>query len=348
MSHTLSELDTRLLNLVQEGVPLTPRPFAEMAQALETQEATVIDRLVSLRKDPPVIRQISAIFDSKALGYKTTLVACRIDPARLDEAAAIINQHPGVTHNYKRTHDFNLWYTLASPPDSKLGLEGAAGALHRLSGASATRLMPTLKLFKIGVKLNVGGDDFAGRSEKGPSFTEKHRARSAGLAITPTDQRMIRVLQQDLQIIERPFDGWAAQAEVTLEQLLEAARRYESESRMRRFSAVLRHREVGFGANGMGVWVVPPEKQEEFGQTAATFDSVTHCYLRPSYEDWPYNIFTMVHAPTEEQCNGVLSAISKATGITRYSALYSTKEYKKTRLKYFTGDIEAWESQHAV
>jgi len=127
--------------------------------------------------------------------------------------------------------------------------------------------------------------------------------------------------------------------------LLEAGQRFQDEHRMRRFAAVLRHRQAGFGANGMGVWVVPPGQQEEFGRKAASFLAVSHCYLRPTYPDWPYSIFTMVHAPTQPQCDEVLAAIAETTGIDDYAALYSTKEYKKTRVRYFAGDIEAWEEE---
>jgi siroheme decarboxylase len=115
---------------------------------------------------------------------------------------------------------------------------------------------------------------------------------------------------------------------------------------MRRFSAVLHHRRAGFSANAMGVWAVPREQVEQFGKTAAGFDFVSHCYERPTFPDWPYNLFTMVHAPTTEACEENLDEISRATGIARSAALYSTHEYKKTRVKYFFGDIERWEEQN--
>jgi DNA-binding Lrp family transcriptional regulator len=150
-----------------------------------------------------------------------------------------------------------------------------------------------------------------------------------------------------LAVEKRPFDAWARQAQVTTAELLAAAWRFKDDKRMRRFSAVLRHREAGFSANAMGVWAVPASKAEEFGEAAATFAAVSHCYLRPTYEDWPYNVFTMVHAPTQEKCQEVLAAIAEVTGIDRFDALYSTREFKKTRVKYFTGDTEQWESEFA-
>ena len=94
----------------------------------------------------------------------------------------------------------------------------------------------------------------------------------------------------------------------------------------------------------MGVWVVRSEEVEAFGKTAASYNAVSHCYLRRSYPDWPFNMFTMVHAKTAEECEAVLAAISRKTGVTEYAALYSTKEYKKERVGYFTGEVERWES----
>ena len=106
-------------------------------------------------KDAGVLRQLSAIFDTRALGYGSSLVAAQIDPDRIDEAAAVISEHPGVSHNYKRNHRYNLWYTVAVPPGDSL--EEHVDVLHRESGALVTRRLPTLKLYKIGVKLDMTG-----------------------------------------------------------------------------------------------------------------------------------------------------------------------------------------------
>ena len=343
MPRKLTDLQGRLLNLVQEEVPLVERPFAAVGQKLGLSEADALQSIRELKEgDRPLIRQISAIFDTKALGYRSSLVAARVPAEKIEQAAAVINAHPGVSHNYKRNHDYNLWYTLALPPDSRLGLQKTIEILHRDSGAIQTRLMPTLKLFKIGVKLNLGGEDIATRSE-GPRFTEVDRDTAMAFSVTDADKRMIRVLQQDLPLVERPYDQWAREAGGSVEAFLASARQYVQQRQMRRFSAVLHHREAGFGYNGMGVWVVPAGQEEKFGETAATFSAVSHCYLRPTYEDWPYNLFTMVHAQSQAKCDQVMESISKATGISNYAALYSSKEYKKVRVHYFTPEVEEWE-----
>jgi DNA-binding Lrp family transcriptional regulator len=342
MTRPLDDIDRKVLTLIQAGFPLEERPFAAIGRKLELREPDVIARVAALRTEPRVIRQISAIFDSKSLGYQSMLVAAQVEESRLDEAAAVINAHPGVSHNYRRNHAYNLWYTLAVPPGSRLGLAGTVHALHRLSGAIVTRPMPTLKMYKIGVKLNLSDDaDPVAKmsvASIATTITDDHLPQ-----LTDRDKRMIRALQQDLPTVERPFDARAKEAGVTAAELLAAAKSYEENGRMRRFAAVLRHREAGFKANAMGAWVVPQHREDEFGAVAARFQAVSHCYRRPTYEDWPYSLFTMVHGQTEEECESVLKAIADATRVTGYAALYSTKEYKKTRVRYFTGEIEAWE-----
>lgn len=336
------DLDTALLDLVQEEIPLCRRPFAELACRLDVDEAMVLERLWALHDGPAApIRQMSAIFDSKSLGYESTLVAAKVEESRIAEAAAIISRHPGVSHNYRRDHAYNLWYTLAVPPDTRLGLNKTIEILHRQSGSLATRILPTLKMYKIGVKFDLGSS--AGRSRT--SVAPRHRP--APLSLTEPYKRMIRALQRDLPIVSAPFDDLARLAEVSVEELLTTADLFLRRGLMRRFSAVLRHRELGFDANAMGVWPVPAAQQDAFGEAAARFPEVSHCYLRPAYVDWPYTIFTMIHAKDREQAGAILNGISDATGMKDYSVLYSTEEFKKVRVRYFEADIAGWEAENS-
>ena len=319
--------DAQLLTRLQTDIPVVERPFA----ALGFNEAEVIARVRQLKADG-IIRQISAIFDTRSLGYASSLVAAHIDPARVDEAAEIINQHPGVSHNYLRNHNFNLWYTIAVSSLSKFGLEKTVEILHKQSGAVSTRLLPTLKLFKIGVKFDFGVESEA------PSYTEKNRGEPKPL--TPQEIEFVRYMQRDLPAKEKPF----ADAPFPL---AEIHRQFLESGRMRRFAAVLHHRKAGFSANAMGVWAVPETEIDRVGELMASFREVSHCYRRPSYPDWPYNIFTMVHAKSQDECEKTLDRIAEKTGVQKRSALYSTKEYKKIRVKYFTPEETLWERSHS-
>jgi DNA-binding Lrp family transcriptional regulator len=338
------DVDEQLLAAVQEEVPLSRRPFADIARNLDLPESLVLERLGALKTGPRnAIRQIGAIFDSGALGYQSTLVAAKVPDHRLDAAAAAINEHPGVSHNYRRDHDYNLWYTLAVPPDTRLGLEATAQVLHQRSGAEATRLLPTIKMYKIGVMLDLDGGASATPSCPAPKIAVTPVAHSPAAALSQREIQFVRVLQRDLPIVHRPFDAWAGELGVTVDELLAAAEQFRLRRIMRRFSAVLRHRQLGFDANAMGVWIVPPQRQDEFGAVAAGFSQVSHCYLRPVYPDWPYNLYTMIHARRRGEGEIILRAIASATGVDRYAALYSTHEYKKVRIRYFESDIGDWE-----
>jgi DNA-binding Lrp family transcriptional regulator len=329
-------VDRKLLNLVQREVPLIPRPFEAVANELGTSEEDVLARLRRWRDEEAVIRQISAIFDTRKLGYRSTLVAMKVPPARVDEAARIVNEHPGVSHNYERDHQFNIWFTIAVPPG--MNLEAHIDRLHELTGAEATRILPTLKMFKIEVRLDM---------ETGVSNADGPPPPKAELPpLGPDDIRAIRALQADMPLVPRPFAEEAATVGMTEDELLSFGRKFVADGRMRRCAAILRHRRAGFLANGMGVWKMPEERAQELGYRIASFPQVTHCYQRPTYEDWPYRVFSMVHARTEEKVREVIEGIAAETGLKEYDILFSTREFKKTRVPYFTGEYEDWEERY--
>ncbi|MDQ4004310.1 MAG: Lrp/AsnC family transcriptional regulator [Actinomycetota bacterium] len=339
----MDTVDKDLLTLIQREFPLEREPFEALGLTLGVAGDEVIRRIEALKRGR-VIRQISAIFDTRVLGYQSSLVAAKIPPTRLNAAAKAINSHPGVSHNYERNNEFNLWYTVAVPPDSRLGLEGTVDVLHKISGAERTRILPTLKLFKIGVTLDIR--EGATAKKEAPQYGEADRM-GADRNISEDDRAAIRALQEDVPLTPRPFDLWGGQVGLSYGELLERAYDLQRRKIMRRFSAVLYHRKAGFRANAMGVWNVPDERIDEVGNAFAQYQAVSHCYQRPVYEDWPYALFSMVHGRTEEECEAVLDAMAAETGITERLSLYSTREYKKTRVRYFTPEMDAWEKLYA-
>lgn len=327
----MDELDRELLNMLQSSFPLVERPFAVMGASLNLAEEDVIARVRRMKAG--AIRQISAIFDSRSLGYKSTLVAFGFAPEEIDRGAGIVSRHPGVSHNYRRNHRFNLWFTLTL--HSSVSLEEEVERLQRASGAKMSILLPTLKLYKIGVKLDATGKKPITRKEEGPIVKGFRKPQN----LTEAEKHAVRVLQRDLPLVERPFVQLAEKygQGLTQEDLFAYLGDFKRRGIMRRYSAVLRHRNAGYSANAMGVWVVPEERLDEVGNLIADFAAVSHCYQRPSYPpDWPYNLFSMVHGKTVEDCEAVLEEISQQTGLKEYAKLYSTREYKKVRVKYFT------------
>ena len=132
----LDEFDKRLLNAMQGSFPIVPRPYAEVATALGVEEDVVLRRVAELVQQR-IIRQVTPIFDTRALGYSSMLVAAKVDAEHPWRAAKIVNAHPGVSHNYLRNHEFNMWFTVATEPDSQLGLEGTLEVLKQQTGADS-------------------------------------------------------------------------------------------------------------------------------------------------------------------------------------------------------------------
>ncbi len=163
--YKLNDIDKKLLNILQVELPLTKRPYADLGGRIGISEDEVL-RITQNLKEQNIVRQISAIFDTRSLGYKSSLVAMAIPKDKLEDAAERINKHPGVSHNYRRNHYYNLWFTVAVPPDSKLGIQKTIDVLHQQAKADVTRPMPTLKLYKIGVNLDITGDRAPDASDK--------------------------------------------------------------------------------------------------------------------------------------------------------------------------------------
>ena len=338
----LDELDRRLLNLMQGRFPIAQRPYAHVAEAAEISEEETMERVRHLL-DERIIRQVTPIFDTRALGYSSTLVAAKVDPENPWRAANIINAHPGVSHNYLRNHEFNIWFTIATEPDSPLGLEGTLEVLGRIAGAESIRQLPTLKLFKIRMDLEMeGGTDALSKAAEPvePAETERQPYDELDIAV-------IKALQGDLPVVPEPFAPAAAGLGMPQATLLAHLESMQERRLLRRVAAILFHRRAGFSANGMGVWKVPDEQILDIGPRMAAFRGISHCYQRPTYEDWPYSVFTMAHGRSKEECDAILDSIAESTGIEERSTLYSSTEFKKIRLLYFTDDYRDWEREHA-
>jgi siroheme decarboxylase len=339
----LDELDKRLLNLMQGSFPIAPRPYARVAELAGIAEQEAMARVRHLL-DERIVRQVTPIFDTRALGYSSMLVAAKVDPENPHRAAKVINAHPGVSHNYLRNHEFNLWFTIATEPGSPLGLDGTLEVLAREAGAESVRQLPTLKLFKIRMDLEMEGDTNA-------------LATAASVASEPVelepqpyddfDVAVIRALQGDMPVVEEPYAPAAAELGLPQDRFLDHLAGMQERGLLRRVAAILYHRRAGFSANGMGVWKVPEADILDVGRRMAAVRGISHCYQRPTYADWPYSVFTMAHGRSKEECDAILDSIAEMTGIEERATLYSSTEFKKIRLLYFTGDFQAWEREHA-
>jgi siroheme decarboxylase len=326
--HELDNIDKQILNDIQWSFPLADKPFLELAKKYHISEDEIIQR-IKILKDTGIIRQISAIFDTRKLGYKSALVAFAVDKNKIDNVANEINKHPGVSHNYERNHEYNIWFTLAVPPDGDMKAD--LDKMAALEGVLKYRVLPTLKMYKIGVKLDMVNDD----PEKPNPNDDVKNLETKSEKISPLDKEYIRQLQKDIEIIKEPFKTIAENLRISTSELFNKIKEYENIGIMRRFAAILRHRQAGFTANGMIVWKIPEEKVDEKGLKIASFPQVSHCYRRPVYPDWEFNLFSMIHARTIEAAEKIAKEISTVIGMEDYKILFSSREFKKERVRYF-------------
>ncbi len=337
----IDDVDARLLTELQSRFPIVERPYLEVGRRLDISEADVLDR-IAIARERGLLRQIGPIYDTSSLGYASSLVAMRVPPDHLQVAVATVNAHPGVSHNYLRDHHFNLWFTIAMP--SSAGVDQSIWKLHALSGAEATLPLPIVRRFKIGVMFDLT----AGGAPQAAAYGDARNsgAGAAGASeLTADDIAFVRATQEGFPDIPAPFSDVSNRLGWSVRQTISRARTLMASGHLRRIAAVLHHRRAGFGANGMAVWYVPETEIEAFGSVAAGHSEVTHCYQRPSYPDWPYNAFAMIHGRDRSEVEAVAQSISESCGIENPSVLYSSTEFKKVRLRYFTPEYDTWEER---
>jgi len=166
------------------------------------------------------------------------------------------------------------------------------------------------------------------------------------IEVSERDIAIIRATQGDLPVASEPYAQAAQRLGASQEEVIAGLESLHERGGLRRVAAILYHRRAGFSANGMGVWAVPENEILETGKRMAAYRGISHCYQRPTYADWPYSVFTMAHGRSKEECDAILDSIAEATGIANRSTLYSSTEFKKIRMIYFTDDFAAWEREH--
>lgn len=320
----MDAIDRRLLGLLQRDFPLVREPYRKLARKLARSENEVVERIEKL-KVKGIVRQISPVLDARCLGYQSTLVAMKVAQSRLRRAEQTIVQHPGVSHAYERDHEFNIWFTLSLPP--MVNIDPELKRMTRDSGSDAAFTLPAVKIFKIGAYFGVDG-------EEQPSSNQSDTELPHQVELSPLDRQVINVLQKDLPLTSAPFDAIATEARMDVTDFLTQCQSLIQRRVIRRFGAAVNHVKIGFQANAMTCWVAPPEVVDSAGRQIAALPEVSHCYERKTNSLWLHNLFAMIHGYTKEECHTVASRVAAETGLEDYLMLFSTRELKKTRVKY--------------
>jgi len=329
----MSELDRKVLSTIQAAFPVKARPYAVLAQQLDSTEADVLASVKGMRSEG-IIRRIGSIFDSHRLGYRSTLCAIAVPEERIEEVAALIGEYHNVTHNYEREDRYNVWFTLIAPSQSRI--QAILDEIAEKTGIDDILDLPAIRLFKIKVDFDFTGEREQ-RSEAPPIIKP---AEVEPVHFNREERALARLLQADLPLVEHPFAEIARTLvecgyDVDEAWVLERTSTWVETRVIRRFGAAIKHHKTGFSANAMGVWSCPEERVEEVGPIMASFKEVSHCYQRPTAPTWPANLYTMIHGRSREECEEVAEKIREATGLETPRLLYSVREFKKASMKYF-------------
>lgn len=329
-----SEQENALAHAVQSNVPFANRPFAELGKGLGLTERDVLAQLERWRSEAK-LREISAILEGSALGYDSALVAGQVPVERLDEVAEIVNGHPTVTHNYLRNHVYNLWFTIAVP--RQMGLEKTLSLLAARAGVDEFHPLRRTHTFKVGVNFDL-------LSKTSTTQVVKLEA-AVPVQATARDELLFRAIQTPLPLAEQPFALLGERFGVSEDELCAFAERHLGNA-MRRYVATFRHRQLGVSGNGMVVWQVPDSELPRLGPLLAQAPEVSHCYARNAIPGFPYTLYSMLHGPSEEACRDIAAGIARRLGVSSYLILFSSREYKKCRLRYFLPELDAWWQEH--
>jgi len=321
----LTDTDGRLLELLQEDFPLTSRPFKYFGRKCSLSENEVLKKTrLFIQND--LIREISGIFELRKLGYSSTLVAAEIDEEGLEKVTERINAHPGVGHNYLRNNRFNIWFTFAVPAEKSI--EQELRTLLNSPHVKKYMELPTIRTYKINAQFKL--------TEKGNGGKVQRKLYNVNKdVIENIDKPLIRELQKYVQIVPEPFKVMSDNLNISEEELFCRIRTLKKSGVLRRIAGVLRHRKVGYSANAMVCWDVEPELIDETGALLSQYPEVTHCYRRITYDFWKYSLYSMIHGKNKEECNNFIETVKEKIDYNQCLVLYSSREFKKERVKYF-------------
>ena len=310
----MTALEQHILDTIQDAFPLEERPYKVLADLFNEQgrvgivtERQVFDAVECLRNSG-VIRRIGGIYDSRCLGFISRLCAGKVTD--VDGFAAVVNEIPAITHNYVRSHEFNVWFTVIA--ENEVEVQKVVDSLCSRIDLQDVHVLSVTKKFKIDTVMT-----------RGPRRTVAAPVELRCRVLNSSDRNRIRVACTDIPHTLTPFADWG----VSVEEL----RQDIADGYMRRFGAILRHQQAGFAYNAMVCFNAPTST----GDILAKNPHVSHCYERPAFEGFPYNLYAMMHAQSAENLDRYIKEAAESIGNPDYAVLHSVKELKKTSFQFF-------------
>jgi siroheme decarboxylase len=322
-----SKLEFALLNSFQRDFPLLPRPFAVLADQLESDESTVIALLQSLQQRG-VVSRVGAVFQPNAIGA-SALAALRVPPARLEDVARLVSAVAEVNHNYEREHAFNLWFVVTASSAERL--RTVLQDIEQACQCGPVLTLPMREQYHIDLGFDLSAPALAAGRASVPPLAFPPRTADAGLSAD--EQVLVAALQDGLPLVAQPF----AQLGLPEAQAIGTIARWRDDGVIKRFGVIVRHHELGYTANAMAVWDVPDALVSEVGQHIAASGRVTLCYRRTrQLPDWHYNLFCMMHGKDRSDVQARMAALSNACGLAAFphDVLFSCRRFKQRGAHY--------------
>jgi DNA-binding Lrp family transcriptional regulator len=330
----LTELERRFINQYQGGFPVLEQPFRMVAADLDCSEHALLDAVRHLL-DTGMLSRFGPLYDAVKLGGGLTLAAMSVPEEQFERVTALVNEFPEVAHNYRREHELNMWFVLATESP-----ESIDSTLNRIEQATGLKVynFPKQEEFYVGLWLKLDAND---RIETVPvpaaiATTSTMAASTANDALDDLDRKIISSSQAGLSLVDCPYGIIAENAGCTSQEVKQRLQDMLSNGVIRRIGAVPNHYRLGLKANGMTVWDVPDEQAKQLGMQMGQLDFVSHCYLRPRHLPvWRYNLFAMVHGHSRDEVCDKAGKIATMLGVScdAHDTLFSSAILKKTGMR---------------
>ena len=328
----LDDVDAALVDDYQSGFPVEERPFRRVGEALGVDEGEALERVRELR-ERGVYRRFGAVLNPPVIGA-STLAAVQAPADRFDEVAEIVNGHRQVNHNYRRNHEWNMWFVVTAGSLSRRD-EILAEIAHE-TGCEVLNL-PMLTDFYIDLEFPVVNDDsFARESVAETDVSATRIAESAAADLSELERDLLLEIQEGFPLSATPYTDIAEAVGAPVGDVLAAIERLRDDGCIKRIGCVVNHFVTGFDANCMVVWDVPNAELDARGEAVGTLPYVTLCYHRPRRPEqgWQYNLFTMIHGRDREAVDAKVDDLAAAHLPFEHERLYSTETLKQTGARY--------------
>jgi DNA-binding Lrp family transcriptional regulator len=328
----LDKQDKELLQLLQDNFPVEKRPWANLGKILGIPEEEVLSRIQRLSSDG-FIRKLRTILDAKKLNTcSSTLMAMKVPEEKMEGVVNVVNEYMSVTHNYRREHDYNLWFTVTTCGSKDLG--STVDEIIRRTGIPEHDILdlPTTSVFKIDVRFKFTNGGLKAMNGNYNGNTNGNTNMNNADAI---NKAIIRTTQEKIPLVNEPFAEIAKETGISQDEVIARLNELISVGVIKRLGISVNQRKIGIVANAVVAWKVPQEQVKRVGNMLSAYREITHCYERVTVPGkWEHNLFTVIHSYNRESVEETARMMSEAVGISDYLVMFSNEQFKRTSVMH--------------